>query len=109
MIWYRRVPIKSGHVWTWIHFYVKNRMRILGVMVLFLLVGCATRTPLAELEAKAEITGDWTAVEKHKKMDRRMNRVTLEPVCPRGGVFVCHTKGEREECGCVSPLDSGLK
>ncbi len=91
------------------HFYVENRMRIWGVMVLFLLIGCATRTPLAELEAEAEITGDWTAVQKHMKIDRHMNRVRLEPDCPHGGVLVCHKKGERENCGCVSPLDPGLK
>ena len=83
-------------------------MRILGVMVLFLLVGCAARTPLAELEEEAEMTGDWSAVEQHKRMDRKSNRVMLEPFCPRGDAFVCSKKGELEECGCVSALNPGL-
>ena len=84
-------------------------MRILGVMVLCLLVGCVARTPLAELEEEAEITGDWSAVQKHKKMDKKMNRVRLEPDCPRGDAWVCYKKGERENCGCVSPLDPGFR
>lgn len=84
-------------------------MRILGVMVLFLLVGCAARTPLAELVAEAEITGDWTAVEKHKKMDRKMNRVQPGNECPRGDAWICHKRGQQEICGCVSPLDPGLR
>ena len=80
-------------------------MRILGVMVLCLLVGCVTRIPMAELEKEAEITADWTAVEKRKQMDRKMNRVQLEPECPHGHILTCRTEGPREICGCVSPLD----
>ena len=109
MVWYRRGPFEFGNVWTWIHFYVENRMRILGVMVLFLLVSCAARTPLAELEEEAEMTGDWTAVQRHKKMDRAMNRVQPENECPRGDAWICHNKGELKTCGCVSPLDPGLR
>ena len=80
-------------------------MKILIVVALCLLAGCAARTPLAELEEEALMTGDWSAVEKHKKMDRKMNRVQLEPECPHGHTLTCHTKGAREVCGCVSPLD----
>ncbi len=60
---------------------------------------------MAELEEEAEVTGDWTAVEKRKQMDRRMNRVQLEPPCPYGKALTCRTEGAREVCGCVSPLD----
>ena len=80
-------------------------MRILSLLVLCFLVGCAARTPMAELEKEAEFTGDWTAVERRKQMDRKMNRVQLEPVCPSGHILTCSMQGAREVCGCVSPLD----
>jgi hypothetical protein len=60
---------------------------------------------MAELEEEAEMTGDWTAVEKRKQMDRKMNRVQLEPDCSHGRILTCHKDGAREVCGCVSPLD----
>ena len=60
---------------------------------------------MADLEEEAEITGDWAAVEKRKQMDRRMNRVQLEPACPHGKALTCHTVGAKETCSCVSPLD----
>ena len=60
---------------------------------------------MAELEKEAEITGDWTAVEKRKQMDRKMGRVRLESDCPSGHILTCATEGAREVCGCVSPLD----
>lgn len=85
------------------------RTKLLVAIWLFLLVGCAARVPLAELEAEAEMTGDWSAVERHKRMDRKMNRVQGEPDCPSGHVLACQTKGSNEECGCVSPLDRGLR
>lgn len=83
-------------------------MRLLATILLFLVVGCAARQPLEELEAQAAITGDWSAVDRYKLIEKKMNRVQTQPVCRNGGVLVCHTKGEREECGCVSPLDGGL-
>jgi len=80
-------------------------MKIFGVVVLCLLLGCATRTPMAELEEEALMTGDWSAVEKHKKMDRKQNRVLSELECPNGRALFCHAQGEKEICDCVSPRE----
>ena len=93
MMWYRDTSV------------VEKNMKVLRVVVLCLLVGCAARTPLAELEEEALMTGDWSKVEKHEKMNRQMNRVLDEPACPRGLALACHAKGEKEVCDCVSPRD----
>ena len=85
-------------------------IKYLGLALLFLLAGCASRPPMAELEAEAALTGDWSAVEKRERMDRKMGLTTLgDPACKGGYVLVCATKGSRRECGCVSPLDRGLR
>jgi len=85
------------------------RLMLTVAMLLMVIVGCAARTPIEELQAEAEITGDWSAVQQHQRMDRRMNRVQGEEACNNGYVLACFTKGEREECGCVSPIDRGLR
>ena len=85
------------------------RMRIMGILLLILVAGCASRTPLAELEAEAARTGDWSAVEKHERMSKRMGLDMGGPECRSGHVLVCATKGSRNECGCVSPFGRGLR
>jgi hypothetical protein len=85
------------------------RLVLLGALSIVLLTACSSRRPLAELEEEAEITGDWSAVQRYRKMDKSMNRVNGENFCENGYVIACVTKGEQEECGCVSPLDRGLR
>ena len=80
-------------------------MKIVGIVALCLLAGCAARTPLAELEEEALMTGDWSEVEKHKKMDRKLNRVQKDPDCPGTLVMLCHAQGKKEVCECVSQWD----
>jgi hypothetical protein len=89
--------------------YQMMHMKLLGLVVLFLLAGCVARTPLAELEAEAALTGDWSAVERHERMSRKMGLDVGGTQCRSGHVLVCATKGSRNECGCVSPLDRGLR
>ena len=76
-------------------------MKSLAVVLLFLLIGCAARPPLEELVAEAEMTGDWSAVERYKRMNRSMNRVDGDPVCENGFSLLCREKAEREDCACV--------
>ena len=85
------------------------RLVLLGAMMILVLAACSARRPIAELEEEAEISGDWSAVEQHRRMDKRMNRVQGDNFCNNGYVLACQTKGEREECGCVSPIDRGLR
>ena len=64
---------------------------------------------MAELEAEAALTGDWSAVEKRERIDRKMGLTLGDPACKSGHVLVCANEGSRNECGCVSPLDRGLR
>ena len=83
----------------------KNSMRIVGIAVLCLLVGCAARLPIDELEAEALETGDWAAVEKRERMDKNWGAVRTDSACRGEKVEICYTKSAQVECACVSPHD----
>jgi hypothetical protein len=74
-------------------------MKTLAIAALILLVGCAGRPTLEQLETEASISGDWTAVESRERMNARM-RTDMEPKCPEGRYLLCEKKGEREICAC---------
>jgi len=78
-------------------------MKSLAVVLLIFLVGCAPRPPYEELVAEAELTGDWSEVEKYKRMNRNMNRIEDEEACDDGFALVCRTKSARSDCACVKP------
>jgi hypothetical protein len=83
---------------------VAMNIRVLGIVLLCLTVAsCASRRPLAELEAEALETGDWSAVERYKYIDYKMGRITDDQVCKNGYVLYCDAKGKNVECTCNSP------
>jgi hypothetical protein len=85
-------------------------MKLIAVVLLFFLIGCAPRPPYEELVANAELTNDWSEVEKYKRMNKSMRRVDVDADhCKNGHILVCHTESGNEFCGCVSPIDSGLR
>jgi len=82
-------------------------MKLTGVIILCLLAGCATKPTLDELEAEASITGDWSAVEKRERMNRRMG-VQDERQCESGFMLMCNKRSAKEECSCVRPSDRAI-
>jgi len=80
-------------------------MKLVGIVALCLLVGCTARPTLEELEAEALETGDWAAVEKRERMDKKWGVVQTDSKCPGNKVEICQTKVEQEICDCVSPHD----
>ena len=80
-------------------------MKIVGIMALCLLVGCTARPTIDELEAEALETGDWAAVEKRERMDKKWGVVKTDSVCRGDKVEICYTKSAQEFCECVSPHD----
>lgn len=80
-----------------------NNYRLL--VVLMVLAGCAARPSLQELEEEALATGDWSRMERRIEMDRKMGMIDGVEKCDNGYVLHCQAKGEREVCGCISPLD----
>ena len=71
-------------------------MSLLGLIVL---VGCASRPTLDELEVEAMKTGDWSAVENRERMNARM-RVTQDQKCPAHYAVSCKINGAHEDCVC---------
>ena len=84
---------------------IKNRMKFVAIMALCLLVGCSARPTVDELEAEAMETGDWAAVEKRARMDKKFGVIKTDSVCRGDYVELCQTKSELEVCDCVSPWD----
>jgi len=71
-------------------------MRALPFFVLFLLPACATTTD--ELFTKANISGDFTAVNARLEAENEIE--TGQPNCRGGMVLVCET-AHAETCSCV--------
>ena len=75
-------------------------MRILIVIAAFAIVGCAPTPSLEQLEAQAEVTGDWSDVERYERaMVRRETRNGRS--CPTGQISYCEAYFGMEECRCV--------
>ena len=78
-------------------------MRIFGVLILLVVVGCAPVKSLEQLEQEAMLTGDWSAVEKREKaVARKAERQGAKLKCPVGYIAFCQAYTVREECSCVS-------
>ena len=74
----------------------------MSLLVLIVLVGCASRPTIDELEVEAAKTGDWSAVENRERMNERM-RVTQDLKCPEHLMLTCIKNGGYEDCACQSP------
>jgi len=74
-------------------------MKTIGIVALLLLVGCAGRPTIEQLEAEASTTGDWTEVEQRERMIERM-RVKTESTCDERHYYYCRVKGAQEVCTC---------
>ena len=75
-------------------------MRTLIVLTALLAVGCAPTPSLKELEAEAEVTGDWTEVERYERMLARREARNM-PSCRSGEVRYCEDYIGGERCACA--------
>lgn len=78
-------------------------MKHLGLVVLLgaSLVACAPAPTLDDLVYQANISGDWSAVEKRELLvEKRRARQGL--TCSQGQVAYCESRGASERCQCVS-------
>ncbi len=78
-------------------------MKFVAIMALCFLISCTSRPTIEELEAEAIDTGDWAAVEKRERMNKRMSVIKTDSVCRGDYVEICQTKSAQEYCECVSP------
>lgn len=73
---------------------------IVTAIALLVLSGCGSFTSLAELEAEALRTGDWSAVElRERQIARRNLQSTLQ--CPPGEIGYCVKDFGDMRCTCV--------
>jgi len=70
----------------------------LGVLFAF---GCAPAPTLEELEAQAEITGDWSAVQERERLIAK-RAARRPPSCPGGKVSLCESTMGTLRCRCVA-------
>jgi len=75
-------------------------LRFIYLCALALVVGCAPRPPLEQLEDEAMITGEWTAVERREELIKKRLESTA-PGCPRGEVKKCIEEQSGIQCYCL--------
>jgi len=77
-------------------------MKMLSILLISALVGCAGQQTLEELEKDALVSGDWTEVEKREQLLARKGKKEGTD-CPEGLTNVCYEQGVKISCGCVRP------
>jgi hypothetical protein len=80
-------------------------MKMIVAIALGLLAGCATGPTQEELEAQAFATGDWTAVEKRERRQKRRSKHSGIS-CPQGFVSFCESFVSVDRCACLSRRDA---
>jgi hypothetical protein len=77
-------------------------MKYISLLVLTVLVSCASSPTTEEVEVDAMKTGDWSAVEDRERMNEKM-RVAPKLKCPEDLMLICIKNGEHEDCFCQPP------
>ncbi len=82
-------------------------MTMRGIVTLLLMAGmvtmagCASTQPsMAELEAEALETGDWSAVERRERMQAK--GFAGIPDCPGRMIATCERFGVQQRCTCLT-------
>jgi len=75
-------------------------MKGIILFAFILLAGCAGYKPLAQLEAEALDSGDWSLVEERERIiAKREAREGLR--CPTGQISFCSSFMQSDRCQCV--------
>ena len=77
-------------------------MKAIGILSLFLLLGCAPSTQ--DLIEQAHLTGDWSFVNKRIEAEER-RKAERGPSCPRGTIGWCEISFGDKRCSCVRNAD----
>ena len=76
-------------------------MKILGILAILFVVGCAARPTMQDLETQAMFSGDWSAVESRERAQlRRKARNGIQ--CPNGHISLCVGTGFNPKCSCIN-------
>ena len=75
-------------------------MNIVILLTLLIVVGCAPRPTLEQLEDEASVTGDWVAVEHREELIKKHLEATA-PGCPVGQRKKCVEEQSGIQCDCL--------
>ncbi len=79
-------------------------MKFVFLISLVIVVGCAPRPPLEQLENEALITGEWTTVERREELIKERLESTA-PGCPVGQRKKCIEEQSGIQCYCLLSAD----
>jgi len=74
------------------------------LFTLAVVAGCVSRPTLEQLEDEANITGDWSAVERREELIKERLESTA-PGCPVGQRKRCFEQQSGIECYCLPTAD----
>lgn len=75
-------------------------MKFLMLYTLIIVVGCAARPTLEQLEDDANKTGNWTAVDRREDVIKKRLETTA-PGCPVGLSKKCYEQHSGIQCYCI--------
>jgi hypothetical protein len=75
-------------------------MKFIILVTLVIVVGCAPRPTLEQLEDEANVTGDWAAVEHREELVKKHLEATA-PGCPVGQSEKCVEEQTGIQCYCL--------
>jgi len=75
-------------------------MNIVILVMLIIVVGCAQRPTLDQLEDEALVTGKWTTVERREELIKKRLESTA-PGCPVGLSKKCFEELSGIQCYCI--------
>ncbi len=79
---------------------LRTWMNIVILVMLVIVVGCAQRPTLDQLEDEALVTGEWTAVERREEIIKKRLEATA-PGCPVGLSKDCLEELSGIQCYCI--------
>jgi len=79
-------------------------MKFLFLYTLMILVACSARPTLEQLEAEANKSGDWRAVERREELILKRTQNTA-PGCPVRMSKRCFQDGIGVQCICMPTVD----
>ena len=78
-------------------------MKVLGLLSLFLLLGCVSTQDLIE---QAHLSGDWTPVNlRLTAIEKRQAEKAAEQSCGRGSIMYCSKRFGEEKCACAGDAE----
>ena len=78
------------------------KVKVLSIVSLLLLLGCAPSTH--DLIEQAHLTGDWSLVNQRYASIEKREQPRAQS-CPRGTTRFCTKRFRDERCGCASNAD----